>query len=244
MSSQNLTPAAAPSAPAPQGLTYEDTADWLRRFADAARAVEGELTELDQRAGDGDFGANLVSGTEGVRSALDAPASGPRTPAAPLATAARVFLDHVGGTSGPLFGLLFQELAAAVAAGGGMAGPAELAAGTAAGAAAVQRVGEAEVGDKTMVDALVPAADALARALLAHPGGEGPVIDPLRALHGAAVAAHRGARATSALRARRGRASYTGDHARGVPDPGALAVALLFASASAPLTTLAQLPDA
>ncbi|MFE2938935.1 dihydroxyacetone kinase subunit DhaL [Streptomyces sp. NPDC059255] len=240
MSSQNLTPATAPSTPTPKGLTYEDTIGWLRRFGAAAKAVEGELTALDQRAGDGDFGANLVSGMNGVRDALDAPTSGPRTPAAPLATAAQVFLDHVGGTSGPLFGLLFQELAAAVAAADGAPGTAELAAGTAAGAAAVQRVGEAEVGDKTMVDALVPAAEALARALLADPTGG----DPVGALHHAAVAAHRGARATSGLRARRGRASYTGDHSRGVPDPGALAVALLFASASAQPTTLDQLPDA
>ncbi|GDY39793.1 hypothetical protein SANT12839_006750 [Streptomyces antimycoticus] len=113
-------------------------------------------------------------------------------------------------------------------------GTAALALGTAAGAAAIQRVGEAEVGDKTMVDALVPAARALASCE--------PTADPAYALHVAAVAAHRGARSTTDLRARRGRASYTGDHARGVPDPGALAVALLFASAHAELTSLSRLP--
>jgi phosphoenolpyruvate---glycerone phosphotransferase subunit DhaL len=243
MSSQNLIPTATAAA-TPHGLTYQDTVGWLRRFAVAVRAVEGELTALDQRAGDGDFGANLLSGMDGVRRALDAlPGALPgalseslRRPETPLAAAAQVFLDHVGGTSGPLFGLLFQELAAAVGAAEAAPGTAELAAGTAAGAAAIQRVGEAAVGDKTMVDALVPAAE----ALLGSPAHG----DPVRALQRAAVAAHRGARATSGLRARRGRASYTGDHSRGVPDPGALAVALLFASASAELTTLDQLPDA
>ncbi|MET7933014.1 DAK2 domain-containing protein [Streptomyces sp. NPDC005322] len=218
--------------------------DWLTHFAATVRSVEPELTKLDQQAGDGDFGANLTTGMDGVRRALDALAAeradGTSTvnghgADAPLAAAARVFLDDVGGTSGPLFGLLFQELADALRlAAPAPPGTAALATGTAAGAAAIQRVGEAEVGDKTMVDALVPAARALAAC--------DPATDPARALHLAAVAAHRGARSTTGLRARRGRASYTGDHARGVPDPGALTVALLFASADDELTALSRLP--
>nr|WP_306663527.1 DAK2 domain-containing protein [Streptomyces sabulosicollis] len=216
--------------------------DWMTRFAATVRSVEPELTALDQKAGDGDFGANLVTGMDGVRRALDALAASVgnggsrRGPDAPLDAAARVFLDDVGGTSGPLFGLLFQELADALGMAADPPGTAALALGTAAGAAAIQRVGEAEVGDKTMVDALVPAARALASCE--------PTADPAHALHVAAVAAHRGARSTTDLRARRGRASYTGDHARGVPDPGALAVALLFASAHAELTSLSRLPVA
>lgn len=159
--------------PGPYALTHAAVMDWLTRFAATVRSVEPELTSLDQQAGDGDFGANLTTGMDGVRRALDALAAertdaknarnGQGGPDAPLAAAARVFLDDVGGTSGPLFGLLFQELADALR----MAAPtppgtAALATGTAAGAAAIQRVGEAEVGDKTMVDALVPAAHALA----------------------------------------------------------------------------------
>ncbi|MCG0284170.1 DAK2 domain-containing protein [Streptomyces sp. PSAA01] len=227
--------------PGPKGLTHATVMDWLTRFAATVRSVEPELTALDQKAGDGDFGGNLVTGMDGVRRALDALAAGAgngernrRGPDAPLDAAARVFLDDVGGTSGPLFGLLFQELADALGMAADPPGTAALALGTAAGAAAIQRVGEAEVGDKTMVDALVPAARALASCE--------PTADPAYALHVAAVAAHRGARSTTDLRARRGRASYTGDHARGVPDPGALAVALLFASAHAELTSLDRLP--
>ncbi|MFJ1992057.1 DAK2 domain-containing protein [Streptomyces asiaticus] len=227
--------------PGPKGLTHTAVMDWMTRFAATVRSVEPELTALDQTAGDGDFGANLVTGMDGVRRALDALAAGAgngerdrRGPDAPLDAAARVFLDDVGGTSGPLFGLLFQELADALGMAADPPGTAALALGTAAGAAAIQRVGEAEVGDKTMVDALVPAARALASCE--------PTADPAHALHVAAMAAHRGARSTTDLRARRGRASYTGDHSRGVPDPGALAVALLFASAHAELTSLSRLP--
>ncbi|MEU8875543.1 DAK2 domain-containing protein [Streptomyces javensis] len=229
-----------PDQPGPKGLTHTAVMDWMTRFAATVRSVEPELTALDQKAGDGDFGANLVTGMDGVRRALDALAVGAgnggsrRGPDAPLDAAARVFLDDVGGTSGPLFGLLFQELADALGMAADPPGTAALALGTAAGAAAIQRVGEAEVGDKTMVDALVPAARALASCE--------PTADPAHALHVAAVAAHRGARSTTDLRARRGRASYTGDHSRGVPDPGALAVALLFASAHAELTSLSRLP--
>ncbi|MEU8827692.1 DAK2 domain-containing protein [Streptomyces sp. NPDC048636] len=226
--------------PGQNALTHDSVAAWLTRFAASVRSVEPELTALDQQAGDGDFGANLTTGMDGVRRVLDAMTAGPRSPgegpAAPLAAAARVFLDDVGGTSGPLFGLLFQELADALyEASPALPGTAALATGTAAGVAAIQRVGEADVGDKTMVDALVPAAKALAECP--------PTADPAVALHLAAVAARRGALSTSGLRARRGRASYTGNHSRGVPDPGALAVALLFASANEEVTVLDRLPD-
>src|SRR5690606_15390027 len=180
----------------------------------------------------GDFGTNLAEGMDGVWDALAALPEG-YTADAPVAAAAGVFLDDVGGTSGPLFGLLFQEMAAALA-GESRPGVPELAAGASAGAAAVQRVGEAQPGDKTMVDALKPAADALT---LGPDGTSGHA-----ALQAAAVAAHRGAQATADLRARRGRASYTGARAEGVPDPGALAVSLLFACASGPLTSLRDLP--
>ncbi|MFF7654055.1 dihydroxyacetone kinase subunit DhaL [Streptomyces sp. NPDC007983] len=226
--------------PAPRSLTRATVTAWLTRFAATVRSVEPELTALDQQAGDGDFGTNLATGMDGVRRALDGlsatPTVGEDTAVTPLAAAARVFLDEVGGTSGPLFGLLFQELAAAVAAAAPTPpGTGELAAGVAAGTAAIQRVGEAEVGDKTMIDALLPAAKALADCP--------STADPARSLRLAAVAAHRGARATAYLRARRGRASYTGDHSVGVPDPGALAVALLFASADGELTTVSRLPE-
>ncbi|MFI1416271.1 DAK2 domain-containing protein [Streptomyces sp. NPDC020707] len=178
----------------------------LTTYAQTARTAHGTLTELDQLSGDGDFGDNLREGLDQVETALRE-----RPDEAAFALAANVFLDEVGGTSGPLIGLLFQEIARALSAtddarDGWRAGVTE-------GLAAIQRVGEAEPGDRTMVDALVPARDALA-------AGEG--------FAATARAALSGARATAAVRARRGRAAYVGDRALGAPDPGAMGVALLF----------------
>uniref|UniRef100_A0AAU3GKP1 DAK2 domain-containing protein n=1 Tax=Streptomyces sp. NBC_01401 TaxID=2903854 RepID=A0AAU3GKP1_9ACTN len=179
----------------------------LTAFAEAARTTHQTLTALDQLSGDGDFGDNLRDGLALVTAALaDRPAEPPFT------VAASVFLDEVGGTSGPLIGLLFQELAHAHTA-----HPEDereaWRVGVREGLAAIQRVGEAEPGDRTLVDALTPA-----RVALEEGAGPGGVAD----------AALEGARATAALRARRGRASYVGNRAIGSPDPGALGIALLF----------------
>jgi dihydroxyacetone kinase-like protein len=127
------------------------------------------------------------------------------------------FLD-TGGTSGPLFGMWFRELAKATAQ---RADAGALAAGVAAGVATVQRLGQAQVGDKTMVDAMLPAAE----AMTGH--------DLHADLAAAARAARTGAASTQELRARRGRSSYLGDVAVGVLDPGAVTVALFFESAPA-----------
>ncbi|WP_327293061.1 DAK2 domain-containing protein [Streptomyces sp. NBC_01198] len=164
--------------------------------------------------------------------AVPAPAGPAEAAARPLEAAAGAFLDEVGGTSGPLFGLLFQEIAAAVRAGGATSPTAALAAGVRNGLAAIQRVGEAEVGDKTLVDALAPAAAALASSTAR---------DPRQALADAARAAWRGVHDTARMTARRGRASYLGDRAAGVPDPGAVGIGLLFTAASGPVTTLGPL---
>jgi len=193
--------------------------DWVLGFADEVLRREPELTELDQAAGDGDFGANIAGACRLVRDEIgrlgaDAPAR------QVLGAAADVFLDEVGGTSGPLFGLLFQAISRELGDRG--LTPASLADGVAEGLAAIQRVGEAQPGDKTLVDALDPAARAL-RGLDSGAGlGE--------AFRAAATAAREGAEATTDSRARRGRASYVGDHARGVPDPGAVTIGYLFAA--------------
>ncbi|MER8003062.1 DAK2 domain-containing protein [Streptomyces sp. NPDC095613] len=178
----------------------------LRTYARAARTAHDTLTALDQISGDGDFGDNLREGLDLVASALDTRPAEP-----PFAVAAEVFLDEVGGTSGPLLGLLFQEIARALAAHDD--DHEAWRAGVREGLAAIQRVGEAEPGDRTMVDALAPARDAL---------------DAGADLRDVALAALNGARATASLRARRGRASYVGRRALGSPDPGAMGVALLF----------------
>ncbi|MEV7597227.1 DAK2 domain-containing protein [Kitasatospora sp. NPDC089797] len=205
------------------------TRAWITRFADSVAATEPELTALDQQSGDGDFGVNLLAGVSCAMTALGGLPPGPALPVGrPLQVAATAFLDEVGGTSGPLFGLLLHHLAEA-AVHPALTAP-DLARGTAAGLAAIQRVGEAVPGDKTLVDALAPAAAALELCSRDTP------VDAALLL--AADAAFGGVRATRALRARRGRASYLGERASGLPDPGAVGVGLFFASAVRPLTSL------
>jgi phosphoenolpyruvate---glycerone phosphotransferase subunit DhaL len=191
---------------------------WIEAFAAAFEAHREELNDLDRRSGDGDFGTNLNSALERVRTAL---AGGElATPADVFAAVSGAFMA-TGGTSGPLFGMWFRELSRATSAEGAL-GVEALAAAAGAGVAAVQRLGGAQVGDKTMVDAMVPAAEALAAA-----AGQGLAA----ALAAAAQAARAGADSTADLVARRGRASYVGEAARGVHDPGAVTVALFFEAA-------------
>ncbi|MFB7480567.1 dihydroxyacetone kinase subunit DhaL [Streptomyces anulatus] len=197
---------------------------WIRRFVQSAQTAKDRLTSLDQEVGDGDFGTNLSTGARSTLRHLDATSPSRSDQAAPLHAAATAFLDEVGGTSGPLFGLLFQSLAVAVADAGAATTPA-LAAGAAEGLAAIRRVGEAAPGDKTLVDALGPAAEALRTAPAGTLPGE--------ALARAADAAWAGVSETANLSARMGRSSYLGQRARGVPDPGAVGIGLLFASARA-----------
>ncbi|QES40179.1 glycerol kinase [Streptomyces venezuelae] len=200
------TPAAAPRETGDRAL--------LDRYALTVTQVRDNLTKLDQLVGDGDFGDNLAGGVRRAVKLAD------ETGMDGTAALADAFLNDVGGTSGPLFGLLFQHLAAASPADGGAPTAAALAEAAEAGHAAIHRVGGAVPGDCTLVDALAPAAESLAAARDAD-APEAPLTE-------AAQAAIRGALATASLRPRRGRASYVGDHALGVPDPGALAVALLF----------------
>jgi dihydroxyacetone kinase-like protein len=198
-------------------MNASDTRDWMLRFFAAFDREQQALTDLDRQSGDGDFGANLRSALGRARTALKNAETA--TPGDVLDLVSTAFL-HTGGTSGPLFGMWFRQLAKATRA--ETIGVAELA-GFADGTATVQRLGGAKPGDKTMVDAMVPASEALAVA-------SGSLDDALAA---AAAAARSGGEATADLLAKRGRASYVGEVARGVLDPGAVAVALLVESARA-----------
>jgi dihydroxyacetone kinase-like protein len=199
------------------------TRAWIDRFATVFAANRDLLDDLDRQSGDGDFGTNLESAMERVAHGLASGESA--TPGAVLGVVATAFM-HTGGTSGPLFGMWFMQLSRAAGELSGI-GLAELAAGAEAGLGGIQRLGGAVPGDKTMVDAMAPAAAALADAVAAgRQLGEGLAL--------AAWAARAGADATAPMLARRGRASYVGEAARGVCDPGALTVALLFESALSP----------
>lgn len=196
-----------------------DAGTWIRRFVEQAERHHEELTELDRQTGDGDYGTNLRSALHRAAAHLDAHSSD--SPRSVFSSVADAFLN-TGGTSGPLFGMWFREFAKATEAG---LTTAVLAQAATAGVAAVMRLGKAEVGHKTMVDAMAPAADALSEAAAQDLG-------VAQAIRKAADAAHVGSATTKDLVALRGRASYVGDRARGVLDPGALTVAMFFASAT------------
>ncbi|MGW6524564.1 dihydroxyacetone kinase subunit DhaL [Streptomyces sp. NPDC054950] len=189
-------------------------ADFFRRWMTAtAASVDREadrLTALDSPIGDADHGSNLRRGFTAVSAALEKEA--PETPGAVLVLAGRQLISTVGGASGPLYGTLLRRTGKAL---GDAAEVDEerFAEALRAGVDAVMQLGGAAPGDKTMIDALVPAVDAL-------PEGFGA----------ARAAADQGAEATTPLQARKGRASYLGERSIGHQDPGATSAALLVAA--------------
>jgi len=190
---------------------------WIREYASAVSAAKDELTRLDQAIGDGDHGANL---SRGMTAAVGRLAGD--TPADVLKLVGRTLISTVGGASGPLYGTAFREVAKAL----GDAGQAEdgaFAAALRAGLDGIVRLGKAEEGDKTMIDAWVPALAALDAAL-----GSGSSLGDAAAE--AAKAAAAGAEATTPMQARKGRASYLGPRSVGHQDPGATSTAMLFAA--------------
>ncbi|MEV1021040.1 dihydroxyacetone kinase subunit DhaL [Streptomyces sp. NPDC050264] len=188
-------------------------ADFFRRWmAATAAAVDREaarLTELDSPIGDADHGSNLQRGFTAVRATLDKDA--PETPGAVLTLAGRQLISTVGGASGPLYGTLLRRTGKALGD-AAQVSEAELAQALRVGVDAVATLGGAAPGDKTMLDALVPAVDAL-------DGGD---------FAAARSAAEHGAEATTPLQARKGRASYLGERSIGHQDPGATSSALLI----------------
>lgn len=200
---------------------------WLRLAADRVAKAREELTALDAAIGDGDHGINLDRGFRELVRRLDEGVCPSDPPALVLDGAARALLGTVGGASGALYGRGFQRAGAAVAAldGGSTAtrSSREERAGAALAAAvdAVAALGRAVPGEKTMLDALVPARAAFAAAVAAG--------QPLeRAAARAASAAEAGAQATIPLLATKGRASYLGERSIGHLDPGAASSALLL----------------
>lgn len=175
------------------------------------------LGDLDRRAGDGDFGDNVRVAMKNLGRELEG--GEPADYRGWVTAMSRAWLG-VGGTSGPLFGMFYRDLARA-AGDGEVPDLAALAEALEAGQAVIQKYGEAEVGDRTMVDALAPAVAALREA-----AGSGA--DAAHALGAAEKAAIDAAKGTAELTARRGRASYVGDSAKGVMDPGACAMALVI----------------
>ncbi len=188
---------------------------WLRAFRDAVHAHKDELTRLDSEIGDADHGSNMARGLDAVVAKLDPV---PETPADLFKTVGMTLVSSVGGASGPLYGTLFLRMGPALGTEGEV-DAATLGAALRAGVDGVIARGKAELGDKTMIDALSPALDAWDAA-----AGDGPAA----ASRAAADAAARGRDATEALVARKGRASYLGERSAGHLDPGAASATLLL----------------
>ena len=196
--------------------------DWMHRFAAEMEEHRQELVQLDTAIGDGDHGTNM---DRGMRKALDKLGDSEQADAAAvLKTTAMALVSSVGGAAGPLYGTFFLQL------GGALAGQNEVdlpgyAAAWRKALEGVQARGKAEPGDKTMVDALVPAVEALEQA---------PDLDT--GLKAAAEAAERGMHATTPLLARKGRASYLGERSKDHQDPGATSTYYLCESAAQALS--------
>jgi dihydroxyacetone kinase-like protein len=203
-------------------ITSDDVVAWIRLAAEVFHGEKEHLTALDSAIGDADHGINMDRGFQAVLAKLPTFAQG--DVGAILKGTGMTLISTVGGASGPLYGSFFLQL------GNATAGKADIsvedfAAALDNGIARVQGLGKAEPGDKTMLEALLPAQTAIHTA--ADAGAS-----PSEALAAGAAAAEEGMRATIPLVARKGRASYLGERSAGHQDPGATSTHLLLKAAA------------
>jgi len=200
----------------------DDVERWIRSFAEAIAENKDYLTALDSEIGDADHGINMNRGMTAVVQKLDA--SSDDDIAGTFKTVGMTLVSSVGGAGGPLYGTLFLQFGLSVAAKQTLE-LADWAQMVGAGVEGVRGRGKAELGDKTMLDALAPARDALDAAV-----GQGLAFGD--ALSSAAAAAEGGMMATIPLVARKGRASYLGERSAGHQDPGATSSWMLMRTAA------------
>lgn len=196
-------------------LTLDLARSWIGRAAATIEANAAHLSELDAAIGDGDHGANMARGFSAVAKKLDG--ATPADLGTLFKTVGMTLLSSVGGASGPLYGGFFLEMGKQSAGKSALSAEAVVAL-IASGLGDIQRRGKAELGDKTMVDALSPAIQAMREA------GD----DLAAVLSAGAARAREAATATAPLLARKGRASYLGERSIGHQDPGANSSALLL----------------
>jgi phosphoenolpyruvate---glycerone phosphotransferase subunit DhaL len=193
---------------------------WMHESSAAIGEQRDALTALDAAIGDADHGTNMSRGFTAVEAKL-ADLDG-ATPGRIPTTAGTTLIGTVGGASGPLWGSALRR--AGMALGDEETFDADgLVAALEAALQAIVDLGKAEPGDKTMVDALGPAVEALRTEV----GAGRPVAEALEAAHAAALA---GAEATIPLLAKKGRASYLGERSIGHQDPGATSTAIIVAA--------------
>ncbi len=200
----------------------ESTLTVVKEMAAAMEKHRRYLTQLDSAIGDGDHGNNMHRGFQTALERLEG--TDPQTPADALKAVSMALISKVGGAAGPLYGTAFLKASTALSSKEDPS-PEDVSGALEAALEGVKQRGKAEVGDKTMVDALEPAAEAAKEA--ASSGGS--VGEVFRA---AADAAEEGTEATVPLTAKRGRASYLGARSAGHMDPGARSTYLLLAAAA------------
>jgi phosphoenolpyruvate---glycerone phosphotransferase subunit DhaL len=198
------------------GITTAEFVAALDTFADRIHAARDELTALDSAIGDADHGINMDRGMTAVREHLPTLRDGQA--GALFKQVGRTLISTVGGASGPLYGTFFLRLGTALGETEDVA-PVEFARGLRAGLDGIIGLGKANLDDKTMVDAMTPAVEAM------EAGAEGDFAATLAA---AADAAAAGRDRITPLVARKGRASYLGERSAGHQDPGATSATILF----------------
>ena len=197
-------------------LTVENARSWIKAAALLISENAAMLTELDTAIGDGDHGENMNRGFKAVEKKFEGTTPADLTSLFKLV--GMTLLSSVGGAAGPLYGGFFLALSKA-STGKQQLTKQELGEVLTEGLADIQKRGKAQLGDKTMVDALAPALDAY------RASADG---DVMPALHAAVEQAHKSAEATIPLLARKGRASYLGERSIGHQDPGATSSWLLL----------------
>lgn len=199
-------------------VTKEQIYQWLETIAIVLERNKDYLTELDAAIGDADHGINMNRGFQKVVSQL--PSVADKDIGTILKTVSMNLISSVGGASGPLYGTLFLKASTAVAGKQELDDRDAIAFLEAAVDGVIQR-GKANLGDKTMLDVLVPAKDAFKQAVT-----DG--LETREAIQKAVAAAEEGMKNTIPMLAKKGRASYLGDRSVGHQDPGATSSYLIL----------------
>jgi dihydroxyacetone kinase-like protein len=199
-------------------FSQQQAVAWAQASAAVIERDAAALTRLDQAIGDGDHGINMQRGFRAVLERLPQAGDGGLGPV--FRAISMALIGKVGGAAGPLYGSFYLAMGKQLGDATEI-GDEELAKALRAGYDAIAARGKAQPGDKTILDSMGPALDALDAAVAAgQPLGE--------ALDAAVAAAEEGVRATIPLVARKGRASYLGERSAGHQDPGATSTHLLL----------------
>jgi len=199
-------------------VTKQQILQWFQAVAVVLEQNKDYLTELDAAIGDADHGINMNRGFQKVISQL--PSVADKDIGSILKTVSMTLISSVGGASGPLYGTMFLRASTAVARKLELSDEDLIALLQAAVDGIIQR-GKANLGDKTMLDALSPASDAFKQAVAKG-------VSTREALQQAVTAAEEGMKNTIPLVAKKGRASYLGDRSSGHQDPGATSAYLIL----------------